>query len=202
MEKNERNNLTVRIFSTLMKATVFPAFSFPGGGVAKRSVSSCLDSLEVLCKGEVSRERLVDFCICQIYAIHGFGIEYLKKWNVNHSFGNKALLRFSMNNSRKRYYEDMWLAKKNLSRQGLLETFRDKKEHPLVKFIFPEYEEGTKGRLHNTEAGFYICQLSTLLYTPFSSLCRNCKYAEECISILQEKYPELFRIRIEGYNRK
>jgi hypothetical protein len=185
-----------------METTVFPSFSFPGGGVARKSVSSCLDSLEVLCKGEVSRERITDFCICQVYAIQRFDAEYLKKWNVSHSFGKKALMRFAMNNSRKKYYENLWLTKNKLSRQGLLETFKDKREHPLAKFIFPEYEEGTKGRLHNTDAGFYICQLSTLLYTPFSPFCQQCTYSERCISILQKKHGELFRIRTEEYNKR
>jgi hypothetical protein len=185
-----------------MKASVSPALSLHGGGIARKTVSSCLDALEVLGKGEISRERIVDFCICQIYAIHKFDAEYLTKWNVSHSFGSKALQRFAQNHSRKRYYEDLWLAKNKLSRIGLLETFEDKREHPLAKFIYPEYEEGTKGRLHNTEAGFYICQLSTLLYTPFSPFCRKCNYAEKCTGILQKKYQELFRIRIEAYNKK
>lgn len=184
-----------------MKAALSPAFSFPGGSVAEKAVSSCLDLLEEAGKGAVSRERIIDFCICQVYAIQGFGDGYLKRWKVCHSFGKKALERFDRNHSRKKHYEDVWLKEHKLSRAKLLEFFADKKEHPLKKFLFPEYEEKTKGRLHNTEAGFCVCLLSTLLYTPFSLSCQKCKHSKRCICILEKKHGELYRIRMEEFTK-
>lgn len=185
-----------------MKTMIAPSFSFPKGGIAGRTVSSCLDSLEAFSKGELSPERIIDFCICQVYAISGFNTDYLRKWNASHSFGGKAQQRFERNNSKKKYYEDIWLSKKGLSRADLLEFVRERRCHPLAKFIFPEYEEGTKSRLHNTEAGFLICQISTLMYTPFSPSCQTCVCAEICKRITESKYQELYRIRNEEYNKK
>ena len=201
MEKEEKNKFAVRVFTFLVKQTVSPFFVFPGGGIAMRSVDTCLDSLEKLYKSELSRERIIDFCICQVYTISKFDTYYFRKWNVSHSFGKKAIERFSQNTSGKKYYEDRWLKMYDLSRQSLVGQFDDKSSHPLHKFIFPEYEETTKIRLHDSEAGFYICQISTLLWTPFSCACRTCKNEERCKNITSRKYPELYRIRNEEYNR-
>lgn len=201
MEKEKRNNLVIRIFTILMKRMIVESFSFPGGTIAKRTVSSCLDKLEERGQGQLSRERLLDYCICQVYTISNFGTDYLHKWKISHSFGNKAIERFLSSNSGKKYYEDKWLRCKGLSRNTLLEEFKDRSLHPLTPYIYPEYEDATKRRLHNTEAGFFICVLSTLLYTPFSTLCTTCINSKRCIDILQRKFPELYRIRIEAYKK-
>lgn len=201
MEKRERNNYTIRLFSYIVRQTILSSFSFPGGGVSYGSVSTCLDSLEKLNKGTLSQERITDFCISQVYAISGFNEDYFRKWKASHSFGKKAIERFINTNRKKKYFEDIWLKKYDLSRNGLLELYRDKKDHPLSKFIYPEYEEVTKSRLLNTEAGYCICQLSTLLYTPFSPTCRACEYSTKCEAVIKQKYQELYRIRIESYKK-
>jgi len=82
-----------------------------------------------------------------------------------------------------------------------LDRFKDKSNHPLAAFIYPEYEEITKMRMHNSEVGFYICQVSTLLWTPFSKACCSCEHQDRCKSITGKKYDELYRIRIEEYKK-
>jgi hypothetical protein len=195
MEKKERIKYTIHVFSCLMRKTVFPEFVFPGGGIAGRCVSSCLDVLANPCD-----ERIIDYCICQVHAISRFSVDYLRKWNVSHSFGKKALKRFNEENWK--YSEDAWLKRYGFSRNGLLGILSGNREHPLHKFIFPEYEENTKRRMLNTEVGFYICLVSTLLFTPFSPVCRKCNNKEKCREATKEKYPELFRIRIEAYKHE
>jgi hypothetical protein len=201
MEKQEKIDYVIRVFSFLMKRTVFPSFAFPGGGRAGKALAGCIESLESFFQGEPGEERMIDYCICQVYAISRFAQDYLQKWNATHSFGKKAMERFKQNSPGKRYYEDIWLKRHGLSRAGLSEQFRDRSSHPLQKFIFPEYEEKTKLRMLNSEVGFYICTISTLLWTPFSPVCRKCNHAEKCREIACRKYPELYRIRMEEYNR-
>lgn len=65
------------------------------------------------------------------------------------------------------------------------------------KFLYPEYEDATKCRRIGTEAGLYVCSLSTLLWTPLSPVCRECTMAEKCREMTCERYPELYRLRVE-----
>lgn len=196
------NKMMVDVFSLLMQSTIKKSFSFPGGGISQKIVSSCIEALESECLNGLSRERIIDFCICQVYALSEFGPSYLKNWKVSHSFGKKAIERYRKTGSGKKYYEDKWLKKAGLNRENILNLFQDRRKHPLYKFIFPEFEEHTKLRMYNSEVGFYICQISTLLWTPFSSLCLGCKHQQRCIEALKLKFSELYRIRIEEYNNR
>ena len=185
MEKEEKIKFSINVFSFLMRKTVLPAFVFPGGYLSRKSVISAVDAL--------SEDRIVDYCICQVYAIRGFGKAYLPRWNVSHSFGKRAVSRFRQNSLEK--YEDKWLLDNGLSRSGL----SVKSGWNLQKFVFPEYEEHTKLRKLNTETGFYICRVSTLLWTPFSKACLACCFSKKCKPLTEEKYPELFKIRIKKF---
>ena len=169
-----------------MQKTVFPAFVFPGGNLVRNRVFAAIESL--------CEEKTVDYCICQVYAVHRFGQDYLHRWNACHSFGEKAVSRFLQNRSM--YHEDKWLSACGLSRSKLFLQFTG--NHPLLKFVFPEYEENTKRRMLNTETGFYICLVSTLLWTPFSPVCNKCHNQEKCREITKQKYPELYCIRIKA----
>jgi len=201
MERQEQSNYIIRVFTFLMKRTIMDQFVFPGGGIAHKALDSCLDSLEEIYMSSLSDERLLDYCICQVFAMSGFSKSYIDKWKAGHSFGKKAIERFYQNTKNKRFFEDKWLDRYGLSRFTLLDSFGDRKEHPLAKFIYPRYEEITKKRLLNLEAGFYICQLSTLLWTPFSAACRQCRHEGRCREITKRKYEELYRIREEEYKK-
>jgi hypothetical protein len=187
MEREERIKYAIGVFSFLMRKTVSPSFAFPGGKLARDRVFASVDG-----PGE---ERIIDYCLCQVFALSRFGTDYLRKWNVSHSFGEKAAGRFLQNTALNMRREDRWLEQYGFSRRRLALLFSGK--HPLHRFIFPEYEEITKKRMRGTEAGFYICTLSTLLWTPFSPACRGCSHAERCREACRQKYPELYRIRTE-----
>ena len=190
-----RNRWVERLFTLLMRRTLDEWFRFPGGGLARRAVDGCM---EVLAGGAEapSREKVVDFCVCQVYALT-FDAKMLRGWTPAHSFGRKALERFARNTSTHRYWEDRWLKEHGLARGGLLHEVRDRSQHPLAKFLYPEYEDATKRRRIGTEAGLYVCSLSTLLWTPLSPVCQECAMTEKCREMTCERYPELYRLRVE-----
>lgn len=201
MGTREWNEYCRRVFTLLMRETGWADFCFPGGGQSDRAVSDCRIALEHQ-YGEVSRERLVDFCVCQGYALSGYGPEYRRRWKVVHSFGKKAISRFLQSHAGRRYYEDRWLKDNGISRHVLLACIADRSTHPFSCFVYPEYEDHTKSRLLSTDAGFAICGLSTLLWTPFSPVCKKCKRSEACRKRTEKCFPELYRIRLEAWQRK
>ncbi len=201
MENVERNKFIIDVFTYLMRLTVQKSFSFPGGGLARRTVEGCMADLQKAYGNELSKERITDFIICQVYAITRFDKTYVRKWKVNHSFGKKAQERFLQSTGGRKYYEDKWLSSAGISRSNLYERFKERKNHPLYKFIYPQYEEATKKRMHNSEVGFYLCQISTLLWTPFSPSCQTCRHAGRCIEVIRKKFSELYRIRSEEYQK-
>ena len=144
----------------------------------------------------------VRLCICQTYAISGYDTAYRRKWNVSHSFGKKAIGRYLRSGKERRYREDRWLKSFGLSRHDLARAVEDRRSHPFGRFIYPEYEETTKRRLLSTEAGYLVCALSTLMWTPFSPSCSKCAKAEPCRRRTQARYPELYRIRCEAWRKK
>lgn len=200
METGSTNRLTSEVFTLLMR-TLNPEFKFPGGAVARKCVDSCLDTLQERYIS-LGSERIVDFCICQVYALSRFGAEYLRRWRVNHSFGGKALNRYATQTNAHRHYQDCWLKGIGYTRSGLQYLFTNRAHHPLAKFIYPEYEDATKRRLQGTTAGFCICQMSTLLWTPFSPVCQKCPFSKRCRAITAHKHHELYRLRVEQYKER
>lgn len=199
MEKRKSIKNIIQVFTIIMRSAVSPEFIFPGGGTAARCVDTCIGVLEKEYAG-LSQERIVDFCVCQVYAIARFPEDYMKRWKVSHSFGKKALERFAGTKQAHQYYEDKWLKANRLSRHCLFESIQDKSKHPLYEYVYPEYEDRTKDRICGTEAGYYICGISTLLWTPLSPVCRKCRKAEKCKGRTKKMYPELYRLR-EGFSK-
>ncbi|UYI66170.1 MAG: hypothetical protein OGM04_12330 [Bacteroides ovatus] len=197
------NKAFITAFSFLIQNSIMPAFAFPKGGIATRAVSSCMETLGEMYSGGISEERIVDYCTCQAYAISRFDNSYLRnRWKVPHSFGKKAVERFLANRRSNRYYEDKWLNATGTSRKELLELIKDRKQHPLFRYVNPEYEETTKRRALSTTIGYYICASSTLLWNPFSPSCQRCTKKEVCLERTRLNYPELYRLRIEEFNKK
>lgn len=197
----ENCKLASRLFTVLMRRSVFPAFAFPGGKVAERRMDACLNYLAAH-YGMVGLERIVDFCVCQVYAVSRFTPEYLLKWKLSHSFGERACVRFVTRKPGQKYYEDRWLKGYGLDREQLQNMIEDRSVHPFYRFIYPSWEDHTKRRAVSTEAGYFICAASTLLWTPFSPVCGLCSLSESCQTRTRHLYPELYRIRIAEYQAK
>lgn len=197
----EKSKQISRLFVLLVRLTVQSTFIMPGGRLAEKQIDDALDYLSKH-YGEVGLERIVDYCVCQVYRISEFGADYLTKWKVSHSFGNKATTRFITRKPGQKYYEDKWLADFRLTREDLLSEIQERSTHPLFKFIYPDYEDATKRRALSSVVGYYICGASTLLWTPFSKVCRSCLKSEACKVRTQKLYPEIYRLRVAEYNRK
>lgn len=203
MEKNERIRVTIALFEVLVRRLLSASFRFPGGASARRVVDDCLKALQTNGGGELSDERLTDFCICQAHAISRFDGDYLsRRWFPSHSFGAKARARFAALTPQRRYHEDRWLESAGLSRALLPSLVHDRREHPLWQFLNPAYEENTKNRVVNTPVCYYVCGVSTLLWNPFSAACRRCLRTERCRKRTAARYPELYRLRCEESERR
>lgn len=202
MENERKSKAMTAVFTHLMQHSIMPTFTFPKGGIAVRTVASCLKTLETRYGKGISEERIVDFCICQVYTISRFDRNYLSRWNVTHSFGKKAIERFLSNKQANRYFEDNWLETIGISRNTLSASIKSRTQHPLFKYVNPIYEEATKRRALSTIIGYYICGASTLLWNPFSPACHACSKKQACKKRTQVYFPELYRLRIEEFNKK
>ena len=136
---------------------------------------------------------------CPISAYARCMPSYRGKWNISHSFGRKAADRYLHSGKERRYWEDRWLKGFGLSRDSLIQVVENRCGHPFRRFIYPEYEEITKRRLLSSEAGYLVCALSTLMWTPFSPSCSKCAKADPCRRRTEARYPELYRIRCEAW---
>ncbi len=115
---------------------------------------------------------------------------------ISQVFGPKSIRRFDTNKGR-RWYEDEWLSKANLTRIDLVSMVEDKAAHPQAKFIYLPMEEPTKQRMLNQECGYIICQASTLGWSPKSESCSQCRFIAKCKNETSKKYPEIFRLRLD-----
>ena len=201
MEKKEWIEGCKRVFTQLVQATLWKDFRFPNGGMVERYIGNCYDTIKKVTIS-ICKERLVDFCVCQVYAMRDFSSVYRKHWKVSHSFGEKALQRYHNNNHHQRYYENRWLENYKLSRETFVKLIADRSHHPLEKYIYPEYEDGTKRRLLSTDVGYIICGASTLMWTPFSPVCQECNNVELCRKRTSVTYRELYRIRCVAWEMK
>jgi len=186
----------MRIFTEIATKLINPSFKFSQGGATMRIMSTALERLEQK-HGGFSRERIVDYCVSSAYWFKERGDE----WKINQVFGPKSIERFNSDKGR-RYYEDRWLASANITRSHLLSFIADKSNHPQAQYIYLPMEEGTKRRLLNTRSGYLICQSSTLGWSPESECCSECQFVRECQIETQNKFPEIYRLRIENGNKK
>lgn len=143
-------------------------------------------------------ERLVDFCI--------FAAKYysnIATRNIKQVFSKGTITRFEKSNSTSRYIEDRWLAvrSKELTRQALVNMMIPQK-HPQSKYLYMPSEENTKSRFLNQPIGFALCQTSTLGWSPLSPSCCVCEFTSNCKLYTSRKYPEIYRLRKEYYERE
>ena len=197
----QKSKSVIRLFTLLMRKTVNTQFNLPGGTLPGKIVDKWLVGFENR-YGNASATRLADYCICQVYHIHRAAEQYLPKWKISHSFGDKAMLRFAASDSLRYHKENCWLHEHNLTREKLATYLQDAGKHPLQDFIHPQYDEQTKRRKLSTQVGFYFCCCSTTLWTPFSKACSECTFARKCVERLKQFQPELYRLRSEKFKNE
>lgn len=191
----ERNELRIKhikaVYTEIIRRLVNPRFKFSDGGAVIKAASKLLAGLQKEF-GAVTDERIVDLCVCTAYAFRD-----VPQWTAKQLLGPASITRLKSKMHGSYYYEDRWLASASLSRPALAAMIRDRSQHPQAKFIYVAAEEPTKARLLNTEVGFLLCQTSTLGWSPLSDACKQCKLSEKCKHETMNKFPELYRIRIE-----
>ena len=199
METEERLKRQIKIvYTEIIKKLVDPSFKFPEGGKVDRKLSGFIQKFSKVYGGEFSTTRLVDYCVFQIHKNRQSPHQQSLAPNT---FGDTALKKYQqMASKQKTYAENKWLEEAKLTRSYLYSLISNtKKKHPLSKYIYMASEEATKKKCLNTKVGLIICSTSTLMWSPFSETCGQCKNASECKTITSMKYPELYRIRIEEY---
>lgn len=201
MDREERLAKKIKtVYTEIMKRLVDPTFSFPEGGKINRQLFQFVQEFTQTCGGEFNTARLVDYCVFQIHKNRN--APYQRNLAPK-TFGVTAFQKYlSMSSKQKKYMEDQWLSEAQLTRAYLNSLICNKEEHPQKKFIYMPSEEGTKKRCINTDIGFVICSTSTLMWSPFSPTCQMCKQADMCKKETANKYPELYRIRLEEYGER
>lgn len=197
MQKPSKN--LRKMFEYIMRKTVQPSFRFSPATSIENKLDECCEALAVH-YGKMSPERMVDFCVYQIYK----GDRLLKTKGIHFKatnyLGATAISKFVERNLNGKFYEDQWLGSFGLCRDKLISLLDDRTNHPLYKFIYPEYEDRTKLRAVSTEAGYYICFSSTLLWTPMSRACKICTFVDRCKYRTAKRFPELYRLRMAEFD--
>ena len=191
MENDYIIHQTMKIFAEIATKLISPSFKFSKGGEAIRIVSQALERLEKK-YGSLSRERIEDYCVSAAYSFKDRG----ERWKINQVFGPKSVEKFGTDR-RVKYYEDRWLASAEITRSHLLSYLADKSKHPHQQYVYMPMEEPTKKRMLNSQAGYIICQSSTLGWSPESESCSRCKFVSKCKIETQKRFPEIYRLRLE-----
>ena len=198
----KNNKLMRRLFIYVVRRTKKKDYVFPTGGIIDRGIDNCTNLLTAH-YGALSEIRMVDYCVYQMYRVSCMAPVNQSRWKVYHAFTPNAIDNFLSRKKGGEYYENNWLSGYNITREQLVRYIDNRYVHPMAKFIYPEYEERTKKRAISTDAGYHICLLSTLLWTPHSKACTTCVNASKCKERTGRKYPELYRLRLESMqNRK
>ncbi len=185
---------TTTVFTAIITKLVDPTFKFSNGGATTKLLRTFLGRFEKEF-GAVTSERLVDFCVCAAYTFRD-----RTPVPVQQVFGPKTIQRMKEQKRGHLFYQNQWLEAVSLSRNALVDLIKDRKEHPQAKFIYVQSEEFTKRRQLNQKVGYFICQTSTLGWSPLSEACQNCSFVADCQKETERKYPEIFRLRIEYGN--
>lgn len=191
MENEKLVKKILTVYTEIEKRLVNKAFKFSQGGATNRTLLKFLGQFEKEF-GTISIQRLVDFCICTAHFYHDKPIGQTPQ-----KFGQASIKRFATAKKGKFFYEDQWLEDAGLTRTFFYNLVTNKESHPQAKYIYVEYEEGTKKRMLNKMVGYAICQASTLGWAPKSPTCSQCDFVDRCKKETEAKYPELYRIRLE-----
>lgn len=195
----------IRMFSRLVFLTIDRKWRFPTTyrGYAASGVSRFMTRLYPL--DEEPSARIVDFVVYQVYRFREVIAEPNSRFQVTWCFSDNAIEKYRKQfiedegKSGITYYIDRWLSSFSIDRGRLMEIMEPPKENPMRKFIYLQCEDQARSRLHNTEAGYMLCQLRTTGWAPRSALCSSCGFAERCKADTERKYPELTRLRQQDY---
>lgn len=191
MEKEKLTKQIITVLTTLIQKQGNPTFKFPQGGAIARTLTKFISELETEF-GKVTCERLVDACITGAYTCKN-----VKPTPIKSILSSATIKRMREQKRGVIFYQEQWLEMIGTSRRDLVDSINTRTEHPHSRYIFIPSEEMTKKRQLNRKAGYMLCQLSTLGWSPLSDACAQCVFVDECKQETEKKYPELYRLRTE-----
>ena len=187
---------TVIVYRAIMKAALPKAKDFGGGLKERHMMERYIGFLQNKYK-TVTEERIVDYCISIAHYRRNTDPLF-----VTTIFCAPSLIRYVDFDYKKKYFEDQWLEKYGLSRDGLIALIKDTDKHSLSRYIYMRAEDTTKKRSVERWLGPVFCEQSTTMYSPFSPVCRNqCNFVNTCMERTKQLYPELLRIRLEEWQK-
>lgn len=184
------------IYQAITKKAYNNQKSFPGGGKDMRMMENFVNLLSKE-YGNVSNERIVDYCVSLLH----YRQDTPRTLTINLVFGKASIDKYKRFNKGKRFFEDKWLQEYGLERTQLLKLIKERTKHSLSKYIYIEAEDVTKSRSVKLWLGPSFCERTTTLFTPFSPICQDCKMKEECIENTKRLFPELYRIRMDKWQK-
>lgn len=195
MEKERAVKTFMQITTDLARRFGHSSFRFAGGYLIQQQIERTIDKLHDTFGG-ISEERLADYCIYVLYVQRDNN-----KILIDVLTSPKMVDKFAKRRYGARYFEDKWLELVNQTRSNIIMLAIDKSVHPHAKYIYMMAEERSKRRCLNQEAGYHLCQASTLGWSPLSEACQECNWVDDCKKETKHKFPELYRLR-EEYVRK
>lgn len=202
MENEERIQRIIKgIYTEIMKKTIDRNFSFPEGDKMSSQLSQYISKFaQQQCAGSLNYNRITDYIIFQIHRNSNGKFQNKLAYSA---FGSTAMSKYkSMSSKSLNCVEDKWLDAHGLNRVSLYPKISNGRTHPLAKFSYMPSEDHTKERYQGTGAEIAVCSSSTLMWSPLSPICRNCKFQNECKDITEKKYPEIFRLRVEENGKR
>lgn len=196
MEKVDKLIRKIQIvYTEIARALIDARFKIVPGGIFNKAAKNVLTAIESK-YGAVTEERLVDFCIRSMY----MNYKDMAHMSIHRLLNKRYVAMLGNAKPGMMHYENEWLDQGGLSRDKLIHLIIDRSVHPLAGYISMPAEESTKQRMHNTDAGFALCMVSTLGWSPTSPSCTSCTNTQRCREFTRIKYPELYRLR-EEYER-
>lgn len=122
-----------------------------------------------------------------------------RKITLNWIIGNKAYIRWLNKKPNWRYFVNRDFTQKFDYNHHLylLNQKESNKRHLENLNIITSTEEANKAKFFNSDKGYTFCLITTTLYHPKSSYCKECVNSLECKTTLLNLHPHIYRSRIE-----
>lgn len=121
-------------------------------------------------------------------------VSFNKKINFSYIFGEKALKRFFDRNSEFDFQlEDNTLLIKYTYSLTQFQSLFNENDKSEELYNNPNRLIGL-----NTSNGLNNCLMLTTLYNPRDNSCVQCKFKDDCKTLLKLNYPEIYKSRIDG----
>lgn len=186
----------VKVYQAITRRVYNNGYQIPGGGRTHDFMSRFVNKM-IGIYGDLSDERIVDYCVSLLHYRRN-----MKNFSFKMVFGPTSVDKYLGFKDGKKHFENKWLDENGFSRSQLLSIISIQKDHPHSKYIYVEAEDVTKRRAIKLGLIPMLCARTTTMWTPFSPVCRSCGSSRECEIETERLFPELTRLRREGWQKK